>query len=957
GPTSASTGRAWRNKPLPADGVVSADVFLNNPADTVVFARGAGLDGATPTYYAANVSRGMSASLSRVAAGVETALGTAVKSTAYTSQVWVRLTLEAKGTTVRMQVSQPEKGLFLTPQGTWAAAETWAVTATDAAIPAGGFAGVSRKPGNANPVGFDNFTVAAGKVIHPPAPNPPVVVNPTPPTPPTLPTPTPRTPTPTPVETAALPPVPAQPAGPVVELNQTAITAPIVLNQANTTYRLKSDITAPGTAFVVSAPGVTLDLNGKTVTYGTAASPVVPNGGFEQPAADPAKPANWDVSAAPTAKRVAARTGMFGGWMFDLTKFDVPQTITSDWVPIPEPGREYAAVVFPRGTSDVTVEIRILAENGTVLRSDKQDSVNTGRGYAPVSQFVPPAGTTRVRVQIVAIPPAKSVFPNQPKTEQQKAVEEAEKKKTQQRIVSLDGVGVYRSRDYGVMATTSRNGSVANDLPPQVPANLAAVPGYWNAARLAVRNGAIVQGAGRAFAGNPLFVQSLPGLTLTGVTTVATGVDTDNLSGKYLSNLDIRNCTFDADVPAITRRMNGFAAVRLENSNGNFVFAGNTITNAPMCGLYVNNHISNPAKVRIVGNTIRQRATVSDGYGILVCGLDNFEIGNNQIRPVTGRGILFDGFSSRVTQNGDVHDNVVEAYERPNLEYGPNGLEATALRMRNYKGNHRNIGFRNNVFVARTDAAGVNQAIACRVTFDDRQGQMHTAALKKEKLENNNLRFENNTFRATVEVPDGDRRATAVSLAAVSPRVGLRFFGNTFESNSCTLAVGDNDTQFPNEDVAFVANTHRRAGSPVRPDFATTVVGGLNFPAKDIRLIDARFEGGADPAVTFVGTGEKLVGVGPVARVLVSAGGVPVGGATVTVYDRYNTAVWAVTTDGTGRVAFPAINVVHAQPDKTQPSARTSDVRGPFRVVVGYGGKTQTRTDPLIGNTVLNFGF
>ncbi|MGL6097938.1 MAG: hypothetical protein ACRC7O_19320, partial [Fimbriiglobus sp.] len=46
GPTSASTGRAWRNKPLPADGVVSADVFLNNPADTVVFARGAGLDGA-----------------------------------------------------------------------------------------------------------------------------------------------------------------------------------------------------------------------------------------------------------------------------------------------------------------------------------------------------------------------------------------------------------------------------------------------------------------------------------------------------------------------------------------------------------------------------------------------------------------------------------------------------------------------------------------------------------------------------------------------------------------------------------------------------------------------------------------------------------------------------------------------------------------------------------------------
>ncbi len=45
------------------------------------------------------------------------------------------------------------------------------------------------------------------------------------------------------------------------------ITAPGTLSQANTRYVLDSDVSAPGTAFTIGASGITLDLNGHTITY------------------------------------------------------------------------------------------------------------------------------------------------------------------------------------------------------------------------------------------------------------------------------------------------------------------------------------------------------------------------------------------------------------------------------------------------------------------------------------------------------------------------------------------------------------------------------------------------------------------------------------------------------------------------------------------------------------------
>ena len=57
--------------------------------------------------------------------------------------------------------------------------------------------------------------------------------------------------------------------------------APYLLTQAGATYELQTNVTTTGTAFVVLAPNVTLNLNGYTVTYGNSTPVTVTNGGFE----------------------------------------------------------------------------------------------------------------------------------------------------------------------------------------------------------------------------------------------------------------------------------------------------------------------------------------------------------------------------------------------------------------------------------------------------------------------------------------------------------------------------------------------------------------------------------------------------------------------------------------------------------------------------------------------------
>jgi hypothetical protein len=190
---SSAAGRAWLGKPVAADVQAGVALFLNTLVPVQVLVRGADLDTAAPSYYAATVTRGLEVQLVRVVKATPKPLGT-LKSMGYVTEKWVRLTLCADGKDLRVQVQRLDTGDYLDDGGRWQPAAAWALTATDPEIPGPGNFGLARVPRYAGTVYFDDFTATRPSA----APQPAVVVAPKPadgpakpsaaPTPPAAPT-------------------------------------------------------------------------------------------------------------------------------------------------------------------------------------------------------------------------------------------------------------------------------------------------------------------------------------------------------------------------------------------------------------------------------------------------------------------------------------------------------------------------------------------------------------------------------------------------------------------------------------------------------------------------------------------------------------------------------------------------------------------------------------------------
>jgi hypothetical protein len=162
--SSVTAARAWLGDSQPADVQASASFFADSLIPGSVFARGSNLDTATPTYYALTATRGLGVRLVKVVNGAETTLA-AVKSTAYTSGVWVRLSLTVSGDELRAVVFRPDTGQWLTPDGAWVGSPQPALSATDAGVTGGGSVGFARSRLAAGPVGFDDLEILPGAAI------------------------------------------------------------------------------------------------------------------------------------------------------------------------------------------------------------------------------------------------------------------------------------------------------------------------------------------------------------------------------------------------------------------------------------------------------------------------------------------------------------------------------------------------------------------------------------------------------------------------------------------------------------------------------------------------------------------------------------------------------------------------------------------------------------------------
>src|SRR5262249_55998290 len=124
----AGEGLAWVAQPLPADVQVSAAVMADSLTPAGVFLRGANLTTGAPDYYAVTVTRGLVVELTEAGGGTRRAIASAAP-TAYLTGVWVRLTLAAQGTSLKVRVTRADTNQSLTPDGRWVAQQVWAIEA------------------------------------------------------------------------------------------------------------------------------------------------------------------------------------------------------------------------------------------------------------------------------------------------------------------------------------------------------------------------------------------------------------------------------------------------------------------------------------------------------------------------------------------------------------------------------------------------------------------------------------------------------------------------------------------------------------------------------------------------------------------------------------------------------------------------------------------------------------
>jgi hypothetical protein len=670
-----------------------------------------------------------------------------------------------------------------------------------------------------------------------------------------------------------------------------------LLDKADTTYVLKTDVRSLRTAFIVAAAKVTLDLNGHKVIYGDGEPVKVRNGGFEE--GDGTVVPGWNVTGAPQAVLAPNRSLLFGNKVLKLTAFTKAQQLISEPINLSESDRQYVATITPAQAvygTQLEIVVRDAASNKILGQGRSED---TERGFSAVATFVPTS--LAIRLQVDVTPP-----------------------KERPGALDLDEATVAPASDYGIMATTAWRG----DIPGLV--NLpTSVRNYYQAARsFTLKNGKVIQGRASGYGCVPLFFRELPGLVIDNIETQVRGVDTVTVDATAAAgDVSIINSRFVETVPNITNRMRTFATLTVGGVKGRLWIEGNHILGSPQMAIKAG---GNDPRYRLVirHNEIRQNAVTTNAYAILLSAARNFVIEDNQIVPNNGRGIDLDGYDARLMADGVIRKNYVEVQELPHRE--DPSLEARALRLRNNvdaMGPHRNLQIQDNTFIAKTGPGFVARAFSVRISYVNKQHQMDDAQIV----------FNHNVIRGVVATADPKYRAYGLVLDGIAPGIRPKFFNNTIESNDVSLAITEGDGGSVN-DVLLESNTIRQTADTPTRAYTDVLAGFYNREIHTVLLLDTHTEKSAGPKLQWAGTGLKDLAVGYLLNLSVQdRSNKPLPGAIVRILDGNHQPMFEGKTDAKGQLdGIPLIISLYSQ--KTDdPKAISTEAYNPFTVRLEAG--------------------
>jgi len=565
-----------------------------------------------------------------------------------------------------------------------------------------------------------------------------------------------------------------------------SITKPYFLNQSNTLYVLDSDITTLGTAFVVDGENITLDLNGHTVIFGNTNVTGIPNYDFEQGIGD--VPDNWDLSQAPSAKRMptAGEMPLVGDW---LLKFDQPTTtqeIVSDWVNIPEANRTYMAVIFIVSSWGCMHRLKVEFQDGSIVAESSSDNLE-GAGMLNV-RFKPTevgteAGNYRLRI-ISEEPNGKSSW--------------------------IDYADLRPAYDSGIV--------MRNYFDRYRTPDLTSFPNPGAHQNFVLKNGRIVEGIGKGIKYRAIHKGSGGLMEIDNVYTEVSGVDSSNFWGEYSSNTIFRNSTSVNRAAGVTNRhaLDNFPVF----SGSNMKFYNNIIEGGQ--GGVSTAGFNN---VEIYNNTFRINASFTNHYAVTTYESDNIRVYNNRFEPYHGPGILF---SSRTT-NSQIYNNYFNFKNMgPIAEYTDGFYTTSAIRVTDYNSTEVNSQTQNNKIFDNV-VIGTAQSLSQYPNFKATAIGLNLSTGGYNEYYHNDIR-----------VTRLDNKAEAIAVKGSAIQIGL-LKENRLSSNHINVWLGTN--YGPSANGNFVSNTFIRGIEPI--DYHTLKIGYWTSAAENHTFLDTKFENGA----------------------------------------------------------------------------------------------------------------
>lgn len=675
-------------------------------------------------------------------------------------------------------------------------------------------------------------------------------------------------------------------------------------------YQLSGDVTCGGSGFAFAGASLTLDGGHHTLTYDNTAAPGVTNGGFETDSVGSTSITGWDVSGAAGAIiRSFGGSGnaawLYGWWGSKL--LEVPgvtvntlATIKSSTFALPTVGVEYVAMIQPKITGasglfigSCTIEV-VDSVSGTSLPSiygppgpTYGSGLGLGGGYGDGTTFDPTRGTL-CYIQFVPTSVANPYYLRIAAGSTQMNV-----------TIDFDHADVVFSRNVGVMA-----GPSLSALPAQLYTLPAISVHSSSNSAPTVRNLTIVQGSGRSWSGFPLYMRGASSPTADGNSITSSGGGIAQLHAINGENLTVTNNTLVNNMDIIDERAKDYSAIDLGNAAGAVTVTGNSLSGSPHTAIFVSGGAyftgtgvpSNITSCLIDGNTMSCNAKWTDSYGLAASGMANTTISNNTSIPSGGgtfRGMILDGYNG-MTDGVTMHDNWFESVDQANLEYLPDSLEATGLRVRS--GTIRNVHATNDTYVGHARSGGAWAGIGMRI--DQLNGETVNGEDTANWNDSSDNLWSNCTFRAIIDSLDpglvnvyAGNQAWAMTCGRVDHGTGLTFDGCTFDSNATPIAMGSDDgTDGSEYDILFLNCTIRMNTTDglapnsigMRP-FHSITLGDWGPNSSNNWFVDPTYANGAPAGFTFLGNKSCDASTGFLATVTVkNADGSNAVGATVT---------------------------------------------------------------------------